>query len=481
MPITFIFPRSNPEAQGISSEAIGDFVTTAEKTIQSLHSFMLLRHGSVVAEGWWHPWRPEAPHMLFSLTKSFTSTAVGIAISEGRLSVEDHVLSYFTNDAPKKIGTNLAAMKVHHLLSMSTGHDLDTTERVFRTHNPYKAFLGLPVEHAPGTHFVYNSAASFMLSAIVQQLTGQTLLEYLTPRLFKPLGIEGATWESHPNGVNIGGWGLSIKTEDIARFGQLYLQKGLWLDRRLLPESWVEAATIKQVSNGNDPNSDWTQGYGYQFWRCRHNIYRGDGAFGQFCIVLPEQEAVLAMTAGVADMQAVLNLVWEKLLPAIDKGRSPKDVATNDHLSNTLHGLKIAPPRGAATSPKIADLSGRTYTFKPNYEKLRRLSFIFGKEACTLSYHLLGGGKRRGKHRLTIGYGTWKEGVAVLGAASPQRVCASGVWTTEETFRLSLCQYETPFLLTISFRFEGDRLFYDCKANVSFGPLELPQLVGTAE
>jgi CubicO group peptidase (beta-lactamase class C family) len=354
MPIKFNFPRCNPEAQGIPSEAIGDFVATAEKTIQSLHSFMLLRHANVVAEGWWHPWRPETPHMLFSLTKSFTSTAVGIAISEGRLSVEDTVLSFFTNDAPKKIGANLAAMKVHHLLSMSTGHDQDTTERVFRSHNPYKAFLGLPVEHAPGTHFVYNSAASFMLSAIVQQLTGQTLLEYLTPRVFEPLGIEGATWESHPNGVNIGGWGLNIKTEDIARFGQLYLQKGLWLDRRILPESWVEAATKKHVSNGNDPNSDWTQGYGYQFWRCRHNIYRGDGAFGQFCIVLPEQEAVLAMTAGVADMQVVLNLVWEKLLPAMDKGSSPKDVELNDRLSNTLNCLQIAPPRGAAASPIIA-------------------------------------------------------------------------------------------------------------------------------
>ena len=481
MPETLYLPHSTPEAQGISSAAIADFVATAEKTINSLHSFMLLCHGSVVAEGWWHPLRPETPHMLFSLSKSFTSSAVGLAVAEGRLTVEDPVLSFFPADAPKKVSNNLSAMKVHHLLSMSTGHDLDTTERVFRSHNPFKAFLSLPVEHNPGTHFVYNTAASYMLAAIVQRLTGQTLIEYLTPRLFEPLGIEGATWESHPNGVNFGGWGLNITTEDIARFGQLYLQKGQWNGQRILSESWVEAATMKQVSNGNDPHSDWTQGYSYHFWRCRHNIYRGDGAFGQFCLVMPDQEAVMAITAGVADMQAILNVVWEKLLPAMGKDLLTPDEATLARLAGTLKNLTLNPPQGAATSPKAVCFSGRTYTFEPNYETLHSIRFDFGKDAGTITYHLLGGGKRRGKHRLTFGYGTWQEGIAVLGGSTPQRVAASGVWTSDDTFTLTLCQVETPFILTITCRFESNKLFYDFKVNVSFGPLERTQLVGIAE
>jgi hypothetical protein len=481
MPESTILPRCTPEEQGIQSTAIADFVSTAEKTITSLHSFMLLRRGSVVAEGWWYPWRPETPHMLFSLSKSYTSTAVGLAIAEGRMTVDDPVLRFFPTDAPKKVSDNLAAMKVHHLLSMSTGHDLDTTERVFRSHNPFKAFLSLPVEHTPGTHFVYNTAASFVLSAIIQKLTGQTLLEYLASRLFEPLGIVGATWETHPNGVNIGGWGLNIKTEDIARFGQLYLQKGKWNGQQILPESWVETATRKQVSNGDDPNSDWTQGYGYQFWLCRHNIYRGDGAFGQFCVVMPEQEAVLAMTAGVADMQTVLNVVWDKLLPAMGNDHLPMDRATHERLMHTLNCLTIDPSQGAATSLLAANLSGKTYTFEPNYETLHSLRFDFGEDACTLTYHVLGGGKRRGKHCLTIGYGTWREGIAVLGAPTPQCVAASGVWTSEDIFTITLCQYETPFIVTIACRFEGDTLFYDFKPNVSFGPQEFPQLVGTAE
>jgi CubicO group peptidase (beta-lactamase class C family) len=488
MTSTNILPRSTPELQGISASGITAFIKAANKSIDSqhsLHSLMLLRHGKVVAEGWWHPYRAEVPHMLFSLSKSFASTAVGIAVAEGRLSVDDTVLSFFAEQAPKKVSANLAAMRVRHLLSMSTGHDQDVTRQTLsrRDRNAARAFLSLPVEHAPGTHFAYNSAATFMLSTIVQKLTGQTLLDYLTPRLFEPLGIQGATWESYKDQsgaeVNFGGWGLNIKTEDIARLGQLYLQKGMWNGKRLLPEAWVEAATSKQVSNASPDQSgpaDWEQGYGYQFWRCRHNIYRGDGAFGQYCIVMPEQDAVLAITAGGPDMQAVLNLVWDKLLPAIGQDPLPKDEASQKKLARTLEGLKLSPPQGEATSPLAKRLSGKTYTFEHNYETLHSLSFDF--QAGQMTYHLLGGGKKRGKHTLAFGYGNWVDGSAAIGAPGPTRVVASGVWKAEDTFELTLCQYETPFIGTITCLFKGKRLFYDFKVNASIVPSEFPQLVG---
>src|SRR4051794_1553355 len=191
-------PYATPESQGVASSAILAFVEAAEREIDALHSFMLLRHGHVLAEGWWAPYEAERPHMLFSLSKSFTSSAIGLAVAEGRLSVDDRVLSFFPDDAPAEPGENLAAMRVHDLLSMSTGHAVDTTP--FMRQDPgsnwAKAFLARPVEHTPGTHFVYNSGATYMLSAIIQQLTGMTLLEYLRPRLLTPLGIEQATWET---------------------------------------------------------------------------------------------------------------------------------------------------------------------------------------------------------------------------------------------------------------------------------------------
>ena len=280
-----------------------------------MNSFMLVRHGHVVAEGWWAPYGPDAPHSLYSLSKSFTSTAVGLAIAEGKLSVDDEVLKFFPEDAPAEPGSNLKAMRVSDLLRMSTGHQVEPQRPPDKAWT--KTFLAQPVPFKPGTHFLYNTSATYMLSAIVQKATGMTVLDYLRPRLFDPLGIEHPTWETSPQGISTGGFGLSIRTEDIARFGQLYLQKGKWNGKQLVPAAWVEAATARQTSNGSNPKSDWDQGYGYQFWRCRHGAYRGDGAFGQFCIVMPEQDAVIAITSGVKDMQAVLNLVWDKLLPAM--------------------------------------------------------------------------------------------------------------------------------------------------------------------
>ncbi len=334
-------PRSGPEAQGVSSSAILAFVEAADKNIDSLHSFMLVRHGHVVAEGWWAPYDAASPHSLFSLSKSFTSTGVGIAIAEGKLSIDDEVLKFFPGDAPAEPSKNLKSMRISDLLRMSTGHQ---DEPKLPKSSWTKAFLAQDVPHKPGTHFLYNTPATYMLSAIVQKATGMTLLDYLTPRLFEPLGIEHPTWEKSPEGINTGGWGLSVRTEDIARFGELYLRKGTWNGKQLVPAAWAQAATARQTSNGSNPNSDWEQGYGYQFWRARHGAYRGDGAFGQYCVVMPEQDAVIAITSGLKDMQSVLNLVWDKLLPAMSATPLATDDDSRKKLELKLSRLMI-PPR----------------------------------------------------------------------------------------------------------------------------------------
>ncbi len=332
-------PRSSPEEQGVSSQAIREFVETANQKIDTLHSLMVVRHGHVVAECWWQPEGPEKRHVLHSLSKSFTSTAVGLAVEEGKLSVDDTVLKFFPEDAPKELSNNLKQMRVRDLLTMSTGHQ---AEPKFNLETAWvKTFLAHEVPHKPGAHFQYNSPATYMCSAIVQKVTGQTVLDYLKPRLFEPLGIENPEWGMCPSGVTVGGWGLHVRTEDIAKFGQLYLQKGQWNGKQLLPAAWVEQATSKQVSNGSDPSRDWDQGYGFQFWRCRHGAFRGDGAFGQFCIVLPEQDAVIAITADTRDMQAELNVVWDKLLPAFHKEKLPANAAEAEKLKAAISDLKV--------------------------------------------------------------------------------------------------------------------------------------------
>ncbi|NNJ24288.1 serine hydrolase [Alienimonas chondri] len=346
-------PRSTPEAQGVSSAGVRAFVEAADEGVQDMHSFMLLRHGKVVAEGWWGDEAPEKPHILWSLSKSFTSTAVGLAIAEGKFKLDDKVLSFFPDDAPAEPSENLQAMRVRDLLTMSAGHAAEpklTADGVWT-----RQFLAHPVPHEPGSRFRYNTPATYMLSAIVQKATGQTVLDYLQPRLFEPLGIEKPRWDASPQGVSIGGYGLFLKTEDIAKFGQLYLQKGRWNGRQLVPAEWIAAATANQVDNSKAPsagNPDWREGYGFQFWQCRHDAYRGDGKDGQFCVVLPEQDAVVVMTAKTRTLQTQLDLVWKHLLPAMHDESLPANPAEADRLKATLAGLQSpAPPQEAFLAP----------------------------------------------------------------------------------------------------------------------------------
>lgn len=478
-----ILPRSAPEAQGIPSAAVTAFLAAAEQGECGLHGFMLLRHGHVTAEGWWSPYQPNAPHMLFSLSKSFTSTAIGLAVAEGRLSVDDPVLTFFPAEAPRKPSANLAAMRVRHLLSMSTGHDHDTTAYLWRRRDGDwpKAFLARPVAHEPGTHFLYNTGATYILSAIIQRVTGMTLLEYLRPRLFEPLGIANPTWESCPRGVNTGGFGLSITTEDIARFGQLYLQRGAWQGRQLVPEAWVAEASARQVSNGTDAESDWQQGYGYQFWRCRHGAYRGDGAFGQFCIVLPDQDAVVAITAGTPNMQAVLNLVWAHLLPAMGSAPRPQDDPAHAALQEKLAGLALPRVTGKSASSVAVKVSGRQYHFTTKRAPLRAISFNFGptEDVCTVQ-------DAHGEHRLILDRNAWAAGTTTwnpLDSHSTVRdvrrpIAANGAWTAEDTYELRLYFTETPFCATVVCKFGADKVKLKFRINVSFGPTEFPQLTG---
>jgi CubicO group peptidase (beta-lactamase class C family) len=316
--------EATPEALGVASSAITAFIDAAAAGAFEVHSLLVARHGRIAACGWWAPYRREAPHSLYSVSKSFTSTAVGFAVAEGKLKLSDRVVDFFPQQAPKKIDAHLAALRVEHLLTMSVGQASDTTPLVSHSQDWTSTFLSQPIVNEPGSEFVYNSAASYMLSAIVQKVSGEKLVDYLRPRFFDPLGLPAMRWAESPQGVNTGGWGLNATTDTLFKFGQFYLQKGQWNGRQLLPAAWIEQATSFHIQPPAPPgmvlddlkkSSDAHQGYGYQFWRCRYGGYRADGLLGQFCIVKPELDAVIVMTARTIDPQGLLNLLWEHLLP----------------------------------------------------------------------------------------------------------------------------------------------------------------------
>ncbi|MFC2125920.1 serine hydrolase domain-containing protein [Bacteroidota bacterium] len=465
---------STPEAEGISSNAILKFVEALEKEQpDAIHSIMLRRHGKIVAQGWWEPFNPDSPHMLYSLSKSFTSTAIWIAQDEGLVSINDQVISFFPNKIPEDPGDNLKAMRIRDLLKMNSGHQWGISGGMIADKSWVEGFLGQEVQHKPGTHFVYSSGATYMLSAIIQKVTGITLLEYLKTRLFEPLGIENPTWESDPDGINKGGTGLSVTTEDISKLGQLYLQKGMWNGERLISEDWVDEATSLQTSNGSNPESDWEQGYGYQFWRCRHNLYRGDGAFGQFCIVMPEYNAVLVITSGSNDMQGIMNIAWRHILPAMKDDPLPTNEEALNLLNEKLSSLKINTVKGNENSQLGAEISGKTFEMEPNEMDIMSVTFDFD-----ISPNIITIVTSEGEKTFKAGNGSMETGELKNPQLISRKIAASGAWEEVDKYIVNLIYFETPHAIKFTYQFKDEELLWNTDLNVSFGQTEFPQLKG---
>lgn len=436
------FPKISPEQAGISSAALAKFITEADKSGLEFHSFMMLRHGKLVAEAYWAPFDRDYIHTLYSLSKSFTSTAVGLAVKEGKFKVTDKVISFFPEHLPAQVSDNLAKMEVQHLLTMSTGHDKDTIP-IMRQNSPaswMKSFLSVPVVHDPGTHFLYNTGATYMLGAVVYKTTRLTLTDYLTPRLYKPLGITKADWEKSPEGLNLGGYGLRVTTEDIARFGQMYLQKGKWNGKEILPEAWIQEASTSHIKSG-DSNNDWSQGYGYQFWRCKPGFYRGDGAFGQFCIIMPQHDTVVAITGESKNMQGDMDLVWNLILPELKEQPLTENAADQKALNTLITSLSLPAQTGNKTAAAQKTTAGKTILLKQNRWGLSSVAFNYNNKGGQM---VLTG--ERGEIIIPFGWNKWETSARAITnpftvdyrTQVPSKVAASAGWENDSVLKVRL-------------------------------------------
>jgi len=460
-------PRSTPEAQNIDAQGILQFLDAMEsESKHEVHSMMMLRNGNVFAEGWWAPYGPEYKHTMYSVSKSFTATAIGFAVAEGRLRVTDKVVSFFPESLPAAVSPNLAELEIKHLLSMTVGHEKSFNQEVFTEEDWVRAFLSMPIANQPGTKFLYNTSASYMLSAIIQKVTGQNLLEYLQPRLLDPLEISGLDWETDLNEIQVGGWGLRLKTEDIAKFGQLFLQKGQWNGRQILPKSWIaEASTLKimqepDASPERLASNDWIQGYGYQMWRSRYNSYRADGAFGQYILVMPEVDGVIVITSETSDMQGLLDLIWKYLLPAYGKS-----VKTELNLSQRLKDLSLVPLKSEGNRKMEKVIAAKVFEIENENQVIDSFSLNFTDGKCRLNLSTDGE-----SFEFVLGSGEWILGETnrkgpnlfyfaqnQLEGLSPFKVAGSYAWQDAKTLEVKLKYYESPHTETIRISFIGDR------------------------
>lgn len=384
-------PRSTPELEGVSSAGIIDFINAADTSGLENHSFMMLRHGKVIAEGWWKPYGPDYKHIMFSASKTFTATAVGLAVSENRLKVTDKIISFFPYSLPDTISEYMKGMTVKDLLTMSAGQDPEPS--AWSANGDWiTLFLSTAPKYKPGTVFKYNNMATFMLSAIVQQVTGETVFNYLMPRVFKPLGIRGIDWDLNPQGISMGMIGLRLRTEDLAKFGQLLSNGGVWNGKQLIQKEWIKEATAFQIKNSDEPEekrnlSDWGQGYAYQMWRGKNNTVRLDGMGGQFVVLIPDKDAIVVFTANNTNTQKQLDLIHKYLIPAIksDKALAAAPALQAEMVKKTA-ALGINPGfEKSVASGLEKSVSEKEFILSENENKIQSVYFSFKNGDCTFA------------------------------------------------------------------------------------------------
>ena len=466
--------RGEPREAGINAAIVEAFLDDAATAGLDIHGLMLHRAGLVAAEGWRWPYRADRPRIMHSATKSVLACAIGMALEEGRFRLQDKVVSFFPELISGSIDDKLASMTVEHLLTMRAGHAAETSGSIWRgiSTSWTAEFFKIPVVHPPGTTFMYTSAASYMLSAILTKVTGQTLHDYLKPRFFEPLGITHEQWDLGPDNVNPGGNGLTMKTVDLLKLGILHVQGGLWKGRRMLSEVWVAEATRSHGDN-----------YGYQWTTTPGGAYAAIGIFMQFVMVFPRHRATLAVVGAAQEGSKVYMPIVDRHFPrAFDEPLPASEAWKAD--ANLRSRLAVAgkePPLAARSSKTAASVSGKTFRIEPNPLGVTAVSFVFENDRCV--FHLV---DASGDHSVVCGMRASIEGHTGMPGADLHHgyalqsavVVASAAWTDENTLQMTWIFAETAFRDTVVCRFEGDGVTVERSVNVNSSADSWPRLSG---
>ena len=465
-------PRASAYEAGLNERALAALIKDSRASGQDLHNLTICRDGVVALEATWWPYEGRR-QIMHSIAKSFTSAAIGFAIAEGLLSLGDKVINFFPEYLPNDISTNLAAMTVEDLLTMRCGHASENSGSVWRRIETswIAEFFKVPVVHRPGTVFVYTSAASYMLSAILTKVSGQRLHDYLRPRLFEPLGINGESWDIGVDGINPGGNGLTCKPIDMMKLGLLYAQKGIWEGRQLLSEGWVAASTHPHSRHG-----DAGLGYGYQWYTGPEDEFYVTGQFGQLIAVFPKWQIVAVVTSATPGKMPVLG----QIVPMLRK-----------HLPDVVRGAVSDPELGrllqsaAAASVLQSDAQGKCgvfdYVIKENELQISRIRLEIEKTRCTMLIT-----DRFGSYPIVMGINHWLEGEASVPGADlhhgysmqSAKVVAGARWVGAETIEMHWLFAESIFHDTVVFELRDARLSMERSVNLNSSKQRWPAIEG---
>lgn len=441
----------------VSLKSIADFLKAEKEMGNQVMRVEVYHKGEVKVKFAVPPYTTEDKQHNYSLSKTFTSSAVGMLVDDGVLSVEDKVTDIFSDKMPDTISENLSEMRVKHLLSMNTGHESCVLEKIKNADDMVSAFFAQEVQHKPGTHFAYNSAASYILSVIVHRYTGMSLFDFLSIRLFEPLGIEGVYWNTYADGNSNGGIGLHASIDDLTKLGVLYLNGGVYNGKRILSEEWVKEATSAISDNSGNGNPDWCAGYGYQIWRNARGGFRGDGAFGQLCMVFDDKDMVVCVQGNVADMQSEIDHTV---------ALAENIICSSDVTLETVTDLIENNYKADKNEPLSDEYTGKIFKCRKNKQGITLVKLEKAADnSVTVRFS-------NGKTWQSIksGYGTFETSTVWVKELKPMIIELADANVTEKletasyytidgnTLRLHVRYLCTPHTDTFDFVFDGDRV-----------------------
>lgn len=455
-----------PEDAGISSIAIANFLQDCDKIHYKLRTLHIIRHGKAVVETARYPFRASDKRLVYSVSKTFTSTAIGFAVDEGLVNAADKLLKYFPECEGLDMDPRAREITLRDVLTMSTGHERDTVGDMCNSETtPWpEIFFTRKMAYEPGEHFVYNSGGTYMLSEVISRVTGKSLFQWLQEKLFGPLGITDVSWDTNGK-VNTGAWGLLIAPRDLCKVGMLYLNKGLWNGQRLLSEEWIEEASTPYVSTLSQGCAGWGQRYGYQIWENSPGSYRADGAFGQLVMVFPKEDMVIVTTAEEIDGTRVFPLVEQHLLSNLTDPQKGRDAWAYEHLQKVLCQWEAPAVYEPSSSYLQIALQNRTYQLKgissQEQHTLRiqtfnsRLCIIVDEKqkvesSCVADVH--------GETEFAIEIPSNSPLRGEEQRSRPWAYSAHHAWVDQDTLLLTVCWRETGHFQTWKFLFGGNHL-----------------------
>jgi CubicO group peptidase (beta-lactamase class C family) len=329
-------------AEGINTGALCDFIKECYADGTYIRAFQCIKDNTVLAKVAIEPYSFEEPMLVYSLSKSFTSVCVGIAQAEGLLNIEERIVDIFPDKCPEVIVENLAKMRIKDCLSMTSGHAACVFSQLQHEADPVRYFLAQPVAYEPGTTFVYSTAATYICGAAVAKRSGMSLVDYLHKKVFSKMGIEKPQWRRCADGSCHGGTGLMISSDTATKFGRMLRDGGVYNGIQIVPKEWIQTASTIHSETPRNGTADWLAGYGYQFWMNAKDGFRGDGAYGQLCMVFPKRNIVFTMLCEAANMQKEVDSIY-KLLDVIEVADNSRYEELKTLSESYINQLKTVP------------------------------------------------------------------------------------------------------------------------------------------